>query len=46
MKHTKSLIDLDNHDVVVTHLETDILECDIMWTLSIFTTKLVEVMEF
>ena len=26
MKHTKSLIDLDNHDVVVTHLETDILE--------------------
>ena len=46
MKHTKSLIDLDNYDVVVTHLETDILKCEIMWALSIFITKLVEVMEF
>ena len=37
----------DNHDGVITHLEPDILECEVKWTLeSITRTKLVEVMEF
>ena len=27
------LNDLDNHDVVVTHLEPDILECEVTWAL-------------
>ena len=41
------LHDPDNHDGVITHLEPDILECEVKWTLrSITTTKLVEVMEF
>ena len=32
---------------MVTHLEPDILECEVKWALgSITTTKLVEVMEF
>ena len=35
------------HDGVITHLEPDILECEVKWTLeSITMTKLVEVMEF
>ena len=25
--------DLDNHNVVVTHLEPDILECEVKWAL-------------
>ena len=33
----------DNHDGVITHLEPDILECEVQWALG---TKLVEVMEF
>ena len=36
----KSLNDWDNHDDVVTHLEPDILECEVKWGLgSITTTK-------
>ena len=36
-----------NHDGVITHLEPDILECEVKWALeSITMTKLVEVMEF
>ena len=36
-----------NHDGVVTHLEPDILECEVKWALeSITMNKLVEVMEF
>ena len=36
----------DNHDVMITLLEPDILECEVKWALeSITTTKLVEVME-
>ena len=43
----KGLNDLENHEGVVTHLEPDILECEVKWALgSISTTKLVEVMEF
>ena len=29
----KDLQDPDNHDGVITHLETDILECEVNWTL-------------
>ena len=37
----------DNHNGVITHLEPDILECEVKWALeSIPTTKLVELMEF
>ena len=43
----KGLNDLDYHNSVVTHLEPDILECEVKCALgSIKTEKLVEVMEF
>ena len=29
----KGLNELDNHDSLVTHLEQDILECEVKWTL-------------
>ena len=36
----KELHDPDNHDGVITHLEPDILECEIKWALgSIITNK-------
>ena len=35
--YKKDLHDLDNHDGVITHLESDILECDIKWTLGSIT---------
>ena len=45
--YKKDLNDPDNQDSVVTHLEQDILECEVKWALgSITTTKLVEMMEF
>ena len=45
--YKKYLQDQENHDGVVTHLEPDILECEVKWALeSITTNKLVEVMEF
>ena len=31
--YKKDLHDLDNHDGVITHLESDILECEIKWVL-------------
>ena len=43
----KDLHNPDNHSGVVTHLEPDILECEIKQALGNITkTKLVEVMEF
>ena len=33
----KDLNDPDNHDVVITHLELDILECDVKWVLGSIT---------
>ena len=37
----------DNHSGVITHLEPDILECEVKWALgSITMNKLVEMMEF
>ena len=40
--YKKDLNDPDNHDGVFTHLEPDILECEVKWALG----KLVQVMEF
>ena len=31
--------DLDNYDGVITHLETDILECEVKWTLGSISTN-------
>ena len=31
--YTKDLHDPDNHEGVITHLEPDILECEVKWTL-------------
>ena len=45
--YEKMLNGPDNHDGVVTHLEPDILECEIKWALrSVTMNKLVKVMEF
>ena len=45
--HKKGLDDQNNHDGVVTHLEPDILDCEIKWALeALLLTKLVGVMEF
>ena len=45
--YKKGVNDLDNQDGVITHLEPDILVCEVKWALgSITTNKLVEVMEF
>ena len=45
--YTKDLHDSDNHDGVITHLEPDILECEVKWALgSITTNKASGVMEF
>ena len=44
--YKKDLNDPDNHNGVITHLEADILECEVKWALGSITTKLVEVMEF
>ena len=45
--YKKDLHDPDNHNGVITHLEPDILNCEVKWALgSITTKKLVEVMEF
>ena len=45
--YKKDLHDPYNYDGVITHLEPDILECEVKWALgNIRRTKLVEVMEF
>ena len=44
--YKKDLHDQDNHAGVITHLEPEILECEVKWGLESITTKLVEVMEF
>ena len=38
-KYAKSFNDLDNHDGVVTHIESDLLECEIKWALGSITTN-------
>ena len=37
--YRKSLNDSDKHDGVVTHLESDILECKVKWALGSITTN-------
>ena len=44
--YKKDLHDPDNHDGVITHLEPDILECEVKRALGSIITKLVEVVEF
>ena len=45
--YEKALHDPDNHDGVITHLEPDILECEVKWTLEAsLWIKLMEVMEY
>ena len=45
--YKKELNDPDNLCGVITHLEPDILKCEVQWALgSITTNKAVEVMEF
>ena len=45
--YKKHLPDPDNHDGMITHLEPDILEYEVKWTLgSITMNKAMEVMEF
>ena len=35
--YKKDLHDTDNHDGVITHLEPDILECEVKWALGSIT---------
>ena len=45
--YKKDLHDLDNHHGVITHLEPDIMECEVKWALeSITANMLMEVMKF
>ena len=38
-QYKKDLHDQDNHDGVITHLEPDILECEVKWALGSITTN-------
>ena len=37
--YKKDLHDPDNHDGVITHLEPDIMECEVKWALESITTN-------
>ena len=37
--YKKDLHNPDNHDVVITHLEPDVLECEVKWALGSITTN-------
>ena len=37
--YKKELHDADNHSGVITHLEPDILECEVKWVLGSITTS-------
>ena len=37
--YKKELHDQDNHDGVITHLEPDILECEVKWALGSITAN-------
>ena len=37
--YKKDLHDPENHDGVITHLEPDILECEVKWTLGSITAN-------
>ena len=40
--HKKDLHDPENHDGVITHLEPDILECEVKWALGSITRNTVK----
>ena len=44
--YKKDLHDPGNHDGVITHLEPDILECEVKQAVGSITINLAEVMEF
>ena len=45
--YKKDLHNPDNHNSVITHVDPDIVECKVKWTVGNITiTKLVDVMEF
>ena len=44
--YKKDLHDPDNLNGVITHLEPDILECEVKWALESITMNKVDVMEF
>ena len=37
--YKKDIHDPDNHDGVITHLEPDILECEVKWAFESITTN-------
>ena len=37
--YKKDLHDQDNHDGLITHLEADILECEVKWALGSISTN-------
>ena len=37
--YKKDLLDPDDHEGVITHLEPDILECEVKWALESITTN-------
>ena len=37
--YKKDLHDPDNHDGMITHLEPDILECEVKWAIGSITTN-------
>ena len=43
--YKKDLHDPDSHDDVITHLESDILECKVKWALGSITMNKVETVE-
>jgi hypothetical protein len=44
--YKKDLQDQDNHDDVLTHLEPDILECEVKWALESITTNKASLLSF
>ena len=44
--YRRDVHDVDNHDGVIIHLESDILECKVRWALGSFTVNKEEMMEF
>ena len=44
--YRKDLHDLNDNGGAITHLEPDILECEVKWALGSITTKLMKVMGF
>ena len=39
IKNASNIVNTDNHDDVITHLEPDILECEGKWALGSITTN-------